>query len=492
MSYRLSKSSFIRGLQCEKSLYLDRYGDELRNPIDDAKEATFERGRDVGKLAQQLFPGGIDASTGKEFDVPRTIKRSKELLAENVKVIYEAAFTYDGVLVIADIVVRRGSKWDIYEVKSSNSMKDVYYNDAAIQFYVVNGAGFPVSDISIVHLNKEYVRKGNVEVKKLFQIESVLSDVKSQQKTIPTRIAEFKNVLSKKFIPIIDIGPHCSDPYDCDFSNFCWKHIPEDSVFDISGMKSKKKFELYYDGIIKIKDIEDADAFPRKQQIQILGVQKKQKNIDKKKIQQFIDTLEYPLYFMDFESFMPAVPLFDNCRPYQQIVFQYSLHYREDPVSELEHYEYLADATGDPREEFAVNLLRDTKKRGSIIVYNNSFEGPRLKELARDLPKHKKELEERISRIKDLMVPFREKAYYDPQMRGAYSIKEVLPVLAHDLDYRTLAINNGGLAMSAYEQLIAESDAKKVDELRCNLLEYCKMDTLAMVRVLEVLGVTIQ
>jgi hypothetical protein len=188
---------------------------------------------------------------------------------------------------------------------------------------------------------------------------------------------------------------------------------------------------------------------------------------------------------MDFETFQPAVPMFDNSKPYQQIPFQYSLHYKKNKKSKIDHFEFLADAENDPRIKFIENLLRDTKTDGDILTYNKSFETLRLKEIAEAFPKYKKDIEERISRIKDLMLPFQKKYYYTGEMQGSYSIKYVLPALVPELSYENLEINEGGLASIAFESLYYETDLMRIAEIRQNLLEYCKLDTFAMVKLLE-------
>ena len=188
---------------------------------------------------------------------------------------------------------------------------------------------------------------------------------------------------------------------------------------------------------------------------------------------------------MDFETFQPAVPLFDNSRPYQQIPFQYSIHYKESKESQITHYEFLAEQGEDPRQKFVKNLLEDTSSKGDIIVYSKTFEITRLKEIANDFPAYAEQIEERISRIKDLMIPFRQKYYYSPEMKGSYSIKAVLPALVPELSYDELEINEGGLASIAFETLQIETDLIIIAEIKAQLLEYCKLDTLAMVRILE-------
>jgi hypothetical protein len=209
--------------------------------------------------------------------------------------------------------------------------------------------------------------------------------------------------------------------------------------------------------------------------------------IDLNNIQLFLADLLYPLYFMDFETFQTAVPLYDGAKPYQQIPFQYSIHYKEYQTAPLKHFEFLAETSGDPRIPFIEKLLNDINGKGDIIVYNKAFEITRLKELARDFPKYSKQINLLISRIKDLMLPFQKRFYYKPEMKGSHSIKNVLPALVPSLNYSGLNISEGSMASLSFEQLLYEDDLFRVNEIRKDLLEYCKLDTLAMVKILEVL-----
>jgi hypothetical protein len=484
----LSKSSFLKGLQCEKQLYLYKYHYDWKDEIDEAQEAIFERGHDVGKLAQQLFPNGVNASLDDPLKSLQQVQLTQELIENGEKVIYEAAFQYDDVLVIADILVKeKNNKWKIYEVKSSTEVKEEHIPDAAIQYYVISNSDLNVTDTSLIYINNKYVRKGELDLKKLFNIESVHELVLEQQESVIEKIQRFKEVLKKKNIPDIDVGPYCSSPYDCSFLGHCWDHVPDYSIFNIGNLKIDKKFELYKMGIIKIEEVPDDFKLSNGQRLQVESHISQKTFIDKKAIKEFLSSLTYPLYFLDFETFNPAIPLFDNSRPYQAIPFQYSLHYQETPKSQLEHFEFLGEANGDPRISFLENLMKVTEGKGDIIVYNQAFEATRLKELAEDFPKFKKQIEQRISRIKDLMTPFQKKHYYAPEMKGSYSIKAVLPALVPDLSYDDLEIADGGTASRAFESLYFEKDEKKKKGIREQLIKYCGMDTMAMVRIYEVL-----
>lgn len=484
-SHLLSKSSFIRGVQCEKHLYLYKYHYTEMDQLSEMQKAIFKRGTDVGKLAQQLFPSGFDASPNSQFEYDKAVKLTQKLLNDKQKIIYEASFNFNDVLAVADIVVNEKSGLKIFEVKSSTSISETYIRDAALQYWVISNCGYKIKDFSIIYINNQYVRKGKLDIKELFVTESVLKLILPLQKWVEENVNQFKKVLAKKVIPKIDIGEHCYDPYTCGFYEYCRKHIPENSIFDLSGVHLTKKYDLYRSGIVKLQDITDDIELPKNARLQVDIFKSKKELIDKKAIKEFLSDLNYPIYFMDFETFQPAVPMFDNSKPYMQIPFQYSLHYKKNKNGKIEHFEFLADAGNDPRIKFIENLLRVTKAEGDILTYNKSFETLRLKEIAEAFPKYKKEIEERISRIKDLMLPFQKKYYYTYKMQGSYSIKYVLPALIPELSYENLEINEGGLASVAFESLYFETDLIRIAEIRHNLLEYCKLDTFAMVKLLE-------
>jgi hypothetical protein len=486
-TFKLSKSSFLRGVQCEKSLYLHRHYPELRDELSEEQQTVFERGTNVGLLARQLFPGGEDASPEDYSRFFDSITTTKKLIKDGAKIIYEAAFEYNNTVAAIDILVKTRNGWKGYEVKSTTGLKDIHFLDAAVQYYVITGSGIDLKDISIVHLNNGYVRCGDLDISSLFTVQCVKKEVLGLLDTVEERIPKLLSVLRKKSIPDIPIGPHCSDSYDCDFIGHCWKHVPEHSVFEIAGLRSDKKFELYGNGFLTMTDIPDDYRLSDRQRVQIDALRSGRSYIDKQAVGAFLRTLSYPLYFFDLETFNPAIPLYDNSRPYQQIPFQFSIHYKKSAISAPKHIEYLADAGADPRLELIQHFLEDTKTPGDIIVYNKSFEGTRLNELTRDFPSYASGINERIERIKDLMDPFRSKSYYTPGMHGSHSIKYVMPELVPGLTYDTLEIGNGGAAMNAFDQMVSETDPKKIARTRKALLEYCKLDTLAMVRILEVL-----
>jgi hypothetical protein len=483
---RLSKSSFIRGVQCEKMLYLDKHHSDLREESSVSKEAIFEQGTNVGLLAQDLFKGGYDASPDDYSRISKSLINTQKAIENGESIIYEATFEYNGLLSAIDILVKENNQWKAYEVKSSTSVSDTYVIDAAVQYYTIVNSGLELSDISLVLINNEYVRNGEIDLNDFFKIISVKNEVLNQQPILADKIDFLKKIINKNEIPTKNIGVHCNEPYDCDFIAHCWKHIPEYSIFDISRLKQKKKFKLYNQGIITFDQLKNSDMkFSLSQKIQINSEVHKSSIIKKDLIKNFTDSLSYPLYFLDFETILPAIPLFDNCKPFQQVVFQYSLHVQKEKESNLSHYEYLAPSDIDPREAFIEKLIEDCGSKGDVIVYNISFERGRLNELISIYPKYKEQLNNIINRMKDLMIPFQKKWFYTPEMKGSYSIKYVLPALVSDLSYDQLAIKDGGTASNTFLSMVNKTfDGNEVEE-RKNLLEYCEMDSFAMVKILD-------
>ena len=478
----LSKSQYLRGLQCRKSLWLYRNRLELRTPPDEAQQAVFATGTEVGLLAQKLFPGGTAvAFEGSTFD--EKVARTKELIDSGTETIYEATFSFDDVLVMVDILHYGVRGWELYEVKSSTEVKDVHVADVAVQYYVLNGNGLRIAKASLAHINNQYVRYGDLDVKSLFTIAELTGDVEERQDSVNLDLLNMKAMLGYD-CPRIDIGPHCSDPYECAFMAHCWAHIPTPSVFDLARLNNNKKFELYYKGISSFKDIPETYPLNPGQRMQVTAEMEGEKYIDKSGLVEFLKTLRYPLYFLDFETFQSAIPLFDGTRPYEQMPFQYSLHSLESENAESKHAEFLARQGSDPRESLVKRLVADIPHDACVLAYNMTFEKMIIRNLAGQFPAYANRLMNIHDNMLDLMAPFRSKYFYTKEMQGSYSIKHVLPALVPGMGYDGLTISNGGEAMNAYATLHLVKDEAEVARIRTALLEYCKLDTFAMVALL--------
>jgi hypothetical protein len=481
----LSKSQYIRGLQCHKSLWLYKNKPELRDTPNQAQESLFNTGYDVGELAKQLFLNGVEI----EFDSSNfdgMITKTKELMDNGCEVIYEATFKENGIFAMADILVKNGDAWDIYEVKASTSVKEYHLNDASIQWYALSNS-INLNKAYIVHINNSYIRNEKLDTQKLFSIVDVTDEVQNRLYQIPFNFEQMDLMLQDE-MPNIDIGTHCSDPNACDFQGHCWSHIPSPSIFNLYWMNGNKKFEMYYKGMKSYEDIPVDFSLNATQRLQVDTYKSKKPYINKKIIKDFIDTVKYPINFFDFETFQNAIPRFDNQRPYMQIPFQYSLHILYEDGT-IEHKEFLGDENRDPRNDLITQMLTDITPTGSIMAYNQSFEMSRIKELSNFDTNRKEELLALNERFVDLIVPFRKRGYYHPDFNGSFSIKSVLPAMFpnnDELNYKKLGtIQNGGDAMDTFANLYLLKDNSKREEIRKDLLAYCHLDTLAMVRIFE-------
>jgi len=490
----LSKTRYCKGMQCPKILWLDEHKREVRDESV-KNQKIFEMGKKVGDLAKGYYDefSEVPYNTDKSAMIAET----KRLLDKKTEIICEASFAFEGNFCSVDILRLQDGKYEIIEVKSSTEVKPIYYHDIAYQYYVLTSCGLNVKKTFLMHINNKYERQGNIDLKKFFTARDCTKKVRAMQKDIAADIERLKKSAEEKNELDIDIGTYCFEPYECEYRAYCWKHIPKNSIFDISGhaLRRKKKFDLYKKGIISYKQLlESGEKLGEAALLQLeTFIYKKPPVIKKDAIRAFLKKLSWPLYFLDFESFMEAIPPFDGLRPYMQVPFQYSLHIQKTPGAAPEHREFLAKEGLDPREELAMRLCMDIPQEACVLAYNMSFEKTVIKELANLFNNRgKKEMAEHLMKIhgniKDLMKPFQSRDYYSLELEGSYSIKEVLPALCpddHELDYKKLdLVHNGEEAPNAYIELAGKSPEEQA-RIHSALLAYCRLDTLAMVKILD-------
>ena len=476
----LSKSLLLKGLQCPKALWLAKNPPAFEFPEEPAREARYAAGTEVGLLAQQLFPGGVEVPFAG-LSVAEQVAKTQALIAAGTAVIYEASFAFDGIFVKVDILVRDGAGWQLYEVKMATAVKEVNLDDVAIQYYVLAGCGLAVHSAHLVHIDNSYRRRGPLEVQRLFAAEDVTAAVRARLPELPAKVARLRETLAGGE-PAIDIGPWCHAPYDCDFIPYCWQHIPENSVFDLRG-NGVSKFDYYRRGVLRLDQLPLAELNPAQRQ-QVEATLNRRDLVDAAGVRDFLDTLWYPLCHLDFETFNSPIPLFDATRPYQQVPFQFSVHRQAGPGAEPEHFAYLARPGVDPRRELVAALLAAIPEDACVLTYNQAFEKGVLRQLAELFPDRAAALEARLANVRDLMIPFRRRDVYRWRMRGSYSIKEVLPAMVPELSYAGLEIADGQAAMQAYHAM-SRLEGEELERLRTSLLEYCRLDTWAMVRILD-------
>lgn len=468
---------------------LDRLQPELRDPLDLQSQMRMRLGQEVGQVVRGRFPGG---KVGRVPGNPeRSLQRTQTLIDEGVDVLYEATFQYDGVLIQADLLLKGDAGWRLYEVKSGSGVENHHLWDLAVQVYVVRGTGLIMEDASLIHVNSEYIRQGELDLGALFTEAPLMTDIDMLEDEVRRIITVSKDLLASGEIPERDIGPYCEDPDTCDFKGHCWAHLPSPSVFDVYRLVKKKKFALYYEGIMGIEDIPPEYPLPDSSRFHVEAQRMDRPIIDRYALMTFIEKLEYPLFFVDFETFSLPIPPYDGVRPYNQVPFQFSLHVRHKPAGDLEHQAYLAQPGIDPRPEFLTKLLEMTAGPGDLLVYNASFERGVLASLVHQFPEHQAAIESRISRLVDLLEPFRERMYYKSEMGSSYSLKSVLPALVPELTYDTLTVQDGTQAMEVFLNLSELEEPEQIEAQRQALQDYCELDTLAMVRILDALTVEI-
>lgn len=476
----LSKSRYLNGLQCPKLLWVATNEPERIPEPDAATQHIFDQGHLVGELAKKLYPGGIDVASE---DFMGNIAITKELLQQRSP-LFEAGVLSGQIYSRADILNPvNEDEWNLIEVKSSTSVKEVNLHDVSFQKLCWEDSGVKIRKCFLAFINNQYVKNGEINPNELFIIQDISDEVAVAGEGLRERVARMLEVISSPECPEVTIGPHCSNPYECSLTE-CWESLPEHNVFTLY-YGGRKSHELYRSGILDIIHIPADYKLNDKQRIQCACVVSGTPYIDKEAIRQFLTSLEYPLYYLDFETFGTAIPPFDGTRPYQNIPFQFSLHVQEKPGSELKHFTFLAEGRRDPCPELLASLSRLIGNSGSIIAYNKSFEEGVLKNLGDAFPEYIGWAESVVSRLVDLIMPFRGFYYYHPSQKGSASLKRVLPVVT-GLSYEELPIATGDDASLAFLTITFEEVPKdEAAKVREELLTYCKMDTEGMVRIVE-------
>lgn len=488
----LSKSKYVQVWSCPKGAWIRKYHPELDMP-DENTLTRMRTGDEVGDLARGLFGPYVNVTAEKEdgsLDLTRMTERTREEMEKGTAVICEAAFSYGGLYCAVDLLRREGDGWAIYEVKSSSDgEQDKYIADVSYQKYVLEHCGVRVTGVFLVCIDTSYVlEESGLDLPGFFRITDLWEQAcLAQRETVPGVLETAERVLECEEEPATELVEGCRD---CAFFRYCTRDLPVPNVFDLYRLQRKKMMEFYRQGLTGYGELEKAGVIKNATQLRQIDFQLRDRGTfaDADSIRKFLDTLSYPLYFLDFETMQPAIPFCVGTHPFAQIPFQYSLHCVEREGGELRHTEFLAESGTDPRRAVAEALCRDIPADACVTAYNKSFECSRIKELAAvfpDLADHLLAIERNIV---DLLVPFQKGWYYRREMGGSFSIKSVLPAIHPgdpELDYHALdGVHNGSEAMSIYPK-IQNMPAEKQEQARKNLLAYCRLDTLAMVKVWE-------
>ncbi|HWY53606.1 MAG TPA: DUF2779 domain-containing protein [Terriglobales bacterium] len=484
----ISKGKYCAGVQCLKRLYLLVYSPELAEEpdaaADAAAEAIIQQGHEVGMLARTLFPGGVEVDCSR--GLADAIRTTRELIANPaVPAIFEGVFEYHNVVVKVDILHRRrDGRWRLIEVKSTSKAKDHHLEDVAIQYRVVSRSGVDVASACLAHVNRNYVRGKSIDTKRFFRIRNVTRRIQRLQPKLTFQLRSEFSVLEMPQPPDVKPGKHCTAPVTCEFFERCNPPRPHDHIAFLPRVHATAMEELEELGVELIRDIPEDFELTEIQRRAAACVQSGEPWFDRDGLAEKLATLRYPIAYLDFESLNPAIPRFSGMHPFDHICFQFSLHIQSEPGSAPEHYEFLATDASDPRREFITSLCSALAQSGTIVVYS-SFESQRLSDLSKWVPEFADRITTIQARLFDLLPVVREHTYH-PAYAGSYSIKSVLPALVPEMTYDGMEVANGQAAGVAWESLVRGGlNCDERDRIRKILLDYCALDTLAMLRLLE-------
>lgn len=482
----LSKSNYMQYLDCPLYLWYWKNDKEtVEEELTLSDEFIINQGIDFEEMVRTLYPDGVLAEGWPQ----EAKKHTQNFREQGKKTIFQATAITDKYLAMADILKydEENKCWDLIEVKGSTEVKEDHIHDTAFQKLAFEDDGYPIGKVFLIHVNREYRRVPEVKIEDL----SVAEDITDQVNLI---LEETRQKREDAYQIIHQENPPSFEPY-IDTLNFkdeiirdiCYPDLPEYSVCDIGRLSNKKIIQLLKDKIYSAQHVPDNFVLSESQRNQIYTLKTGETIIKKEAIQDIFDGLRFPLYFLDYETVGRLVPPIIGAKPYQQIPFQYSLHVLRTPDGKLEHYEFLAKDF----ENLLEKLLRAMKSHintpdGTVIVWNKSFEMTRNKEMAERVPEYAEFLKSVNDRVFDLMDIFRNQLYVHANFRGSYSIKKVLPVLVPELSYDDLEIGEGGTASVSWYHMATGKD-KQPQKTYQNLLKYCELDTLAMVKIWEVL-----
>lgn len=487
---QLSKSDYTTYLKHPAWLWIKKHAKTMLPHIDPATQAIFNTGHEFEQYAEALFPGGVTLGF-TDYDEYLTLpERTTQALDGVVRTIFQGRFEHEQLTFICDIIqIVEGNEVDLIEIKSSTSAKPEHIVDLAFQMVVLEKCGYSVRNISVIHVNNQYVRGGAIDPKAITASTDVTDAVKAARDYTLTKIDEALAVMA--LIECPDVSPlHADKKFFGEWLGI-YKHMKSPkpgSIYDLCQLDAKTLQNLLSNNIANIKDIPEDFALKPKQSLQVEALRQGRPTIHVDKIKEFLGTFTYPLYFFDYETLGSLVPYFDGLKPYQQLPFQYSLHILDSPDAGLRHEEYLHRDNTNPAEPLTQALISHIGEKGTVVTWNMSFEKSCNTLLGTLLPEHAEFYKNLNNRIVDLMTPFMQNWYVSSDFCGSASIKNVLPVLIPELSHKLLEISDGGTAQRLWMEAVLDGKRpEEKEQILSDLLDYCKLDTLAMVKIHDVL-----
>ena len=480
----LSKSKYLAGLQCELRVWSQVHQKQLATPPDDATQARFDAGTEVGERACGLFPGGVLVEE-PAWRHAQAVAHTRRLLDDaSVPAIFEAAFEHAGVRIRVDVLERLpGGAWGLREVKSSSSVKAVHLDDLAVQHFVLEGAGLRVAGSELIHIDTSYIRgEDGIDWQRFFVRADCSARLADPLRGLPEKVSELHTLLAQREPPIVEPGYHCSEPYDCEFWEHCTRGKPKDWILNLPRLSRKRFEELRSAGHERIPELPDTVRL-NEQQTRIRDSLRSGQLYASPALSAALAGSGPPACYLDFETANPAIPLYPGTCPYQTVPFQWSLH-RVDKDSVVRHQAFLAEGAEDPRRRFCESLLEALPSDETPVHVYSAFEATRLGELSSEFPDLAPGLSDLRDRLFDLLPLVRQHVYH-PKFECSYSLKSVAPALVVGFQWDDVgAISDGGAAAGAWPSLVYGSHSEtEAASLRESLLAYCQRDTLALVEL---------
>ena len=506
MSVYISKSGYVSASErCDKYAWLEAHMPDKKAPVDEFTQSLFDNGHKVGQLAKEYLGVEVDVTVHKEdssINNEAMLRETAKHMKLGTKVLAEASFRYDGCFCSVDILVRNDDgTYDLYEVKSSKEkellddgtrpIEPKYLKDAAYQRYVLENCGLALKHVYLLLLSRDYVRGKTLELNKYFAKTDVTSKTATMQSEVAAKIAELRSVVPHTTEPATVFCEGCNK---CPYWDYCSRHVPSPSPFDIRGLHFDTKCQLYAEGV-SFFDIPKKKKLGAFAQRQIAYYNRPSDHyIDKAAIKAFLNKLSYPLYSLDFETYQATVPEYEGMRPGEAVPFQYSLHIMKKPDgdyteggADLEEHHFLDISGNDPRRAIAESLVQNIPYGACVVAWNKSVESGVVNKLADLFPDLKDHLQS--FSYEDPSEVFRKGDYYAAAMGNRYSIKYVAPALYPNdpsMNYKNLEgdVHNGAQAMAAISMSSQMTD-EEVAKLRHDLEIYCALDTMAVVKILK-------
>ena len=485
---QISKTEYLMFLKHPAWLWLKKHDKAKLPPVDDNTQAIFDAGHLFETYAEQLFPGGVNIGFNNYDEYLSLPKRTTDALDGGATTIFQGRFEAGQFTFIGDVICVVGDKEvDLYEIKSSTKAKPEHEFDLAFQMVVLEDCGFAVRNIAVVHVNNQFVRDGDVDPTKLVGMTDVTGAVKDKRELTKHQMQLALAAAQSNERPSISPSLARMGAFTewLDIYRSLEKIEPY-SIYDLASVGAPRVGELEQMGVTKLVDIPPGVHLTDKQKLQLQATREDKSIIDVPPIKDWLSKLTFPLYFLDYETLSSVVPYFDGLRPYHQVPFQYSLHILDSPDAKLRQVEYLHQENSNPAEPLSKALQSHIGTTGSVITWNMSFEKGCNDLLGALLPNYTEFYAQLNTRIVDLMEPFAENWYVHKDFYGSASIKKVLPVLAPDFSYKTLGIQEGNAAQRLWMEAVLDGKrGHQKDQILSDLLEYCRLDTLAMVRIYQ-------